>query len=100
MRRIFSVLIVCILMAGVLVLPASAESAASKVDLRISVTSEGDALVSMTATIRLETPRTGMAFPLPPNAKNISLNGMNVKTTQTPAATLVDISRISDNMVG
>ena len=39
MRRIFSVLIVCILMAGVLVLPASAESAASKVDLRISVTS-------------------------------------------------------------
>ena len=100
MRRIFSVLIVCILMAGVLVLPASAESAASKVDLRISVTSEGDALVSMTANIRLETPRTGMAFPLPPNAKNISLNGMNVKTTQTPAATLVDISRISDNMVG
>lgn len=100
MRRIFAILTVCILMAGVLVLPASAESAASKLDLRISVTSEGDALVTMTVTLRLESPQTGLSFPLPPNAKGITLNGMNVSSTKTASATMVDISRITDNVVG
>lgn len=100
MRRLFAVLTVCILMAGVLVLPASADSAASKVDIRASVTNEGDALVTMTVTLRLETPQTGLSFPLPLNARGITMNGANVSTTKSSAATLVDISRISDGMVG
>ncbi len=87
-------------MIGVLALPVSAESAASSVDIRASVTSEGDALVTMNVTLRLETPTTGLQFPLPLNAKGITMNGMNVSTTKSSAATLVDLSRITDNVVG
>ena len=100
LRRLIALITVCILLSGVLVLPASAESAASKVDIRATITSEGDALVTMTVTLRLEAARTGLTFPLPLEAKSITLNGANVSTTKNSAATLVDISRISDGMVG
>lgn len=100
MRRLFALIAVCLLMAGVLVLPASAESAASKVDLRATITSEGDCLATMTVTLRLETPPQGLQFPLPANAKGITLNGVNANTTKTSSATLVDISRMTNDSVG
>ena len=100
MRKFLAVITVCILLAGVLVLPASAESAASKVDYRATVTAEGDCLVTMTVTLRMEAAQQGMYFPLPLNAKSITLNGSNVSSTKSSSATLVDISRITDDMVG
>ena len=100
MRRFLAAITVIMLLAGVLVLPASAESAASKVDIRATVTAEGDCLVTMTVTLRLEASGTGLTFPLPANAKSITMNGANVSTTKTASATLVDISRITDNAMG
>lgn len=87
-------------MTGVLVLPASAESAASVVDLYVTVNAEGDALVTMQVMLRLESSYEKLYFPLPPNAKNITLNGSGVTTTQSSSATLVNISRITEGYMG
>ena len=65
MKRLLTLIIVCILTVGLLVMPASAESAASNVDLYITVNAEGDALVTMQVMLRLESNYEQLYFPLP-----------------------------------
>ena len=100
MKRILTGLFLCCLLIGVLALPVSAESAASRVDVYCTVNSEGDCLVNMTATVRLESIVTGMTFPLPPTATGITLNGASVSTSKTSSAVLVDISRVVSGIAG
>ena len=100
MKRLLTLVIVCILTAGLLVMPASAESAASNVDLYITVNAEGDALVTMQVMLRLESNYEQLYFPLPVNAKNITLNGSGVTSTKSSSATLVNISRITEGYLG
>ena len=100
MRRLLTLLTVCVLLTGVLCIPASAETSASKVDLYCTVTSEGDCQVSMTVTMRLEEAHDQMTFPLPVNAKNITMNPSSVSATKTDSAIEVDISKIARGYVG
>ena len=100
MKRILSLLICVLLLTGSFCIPASAESAASSVNLMATVNSEGDCLVTMTVNLRLESNMEKLYFPLPLNAKNISLNGSNVATTRSASATLVNISKLSEGYIG
>ena len=100
MRRLLALLTVLIVLTGIPVASASAESAASSVDLYCTVNSEGDCLVRATVMIRLEGTQTGLVFPLPANATGITLNGSSVVTRKGTNATLVDIGKITDNFVG
>ena len=100
MKRILSLLICALLLTGSFCIPASAESAASSVNLMATVNSEGDCLVTMTVNLRLESNIEKLYFPLPLNAKNISLNGSNVTTTRSASATLVNISKLSEGYMG
>lgn len=100
MRRLMAVFTVCLLLCGALALPVSAESAASGVDMVCTVTSEGDCRVTMTVMIRLESIRDQLSFPLPAEAKNISMNGASVSATRSGSAQYVDISRITRDFVG
>lgn len=100
MKRILPVLIACVLLMSMFVLPASAESAASRVDTYMTVNSQGDCLVNMTVTLRLEAITSGMTFPLPASATDITMNGSSVSTTKTASAILVDISRVVSGLTG
>ena len=100
MKRIFSLLTCILLLSLCLCIPVSAESAASSVNLMCTVNSEGDCLATMTVNLRLENAMDKLDFPLPLNAKNISLNNSPVSTTRSAAATLVDISKLSKDYVG
>ena len=100
MKRILTVLIGLILMVGLFVIPVSAESAASRVDLYCTVNSEGDCLVEMSVNLRLEAMTDSLYFPLPAEAKDITLNGSAVSTSKSGSTTLVNISRISSGYVG
>ncbi len=100
MRRLLAIAFVCLALAGVLALPASAESAASRVDLYCTVNSEGDCLVTMEVMLRLEQAHENMSFPLPLNAKGITLNGSQVIATKGASATYVNISRIIQGYQG
>ena len=100
MKRILTLLSLLILLAGCLCIPVSAESAASSVNLICIVSAEGDCFTTMTVNLRLEDRLEKLYFPLPLNAKNISLNNSNVNTTRSASATLVDISKLSRDYVG
>ena len=100
MKRFATLLVCVILLAGCLCLPVSAESAASSVNLMCTVNSEGDCLATMTVNLRLENAMDELYFPLPLNAKNITLNNSPVSTSRSAAATLVDISKLSRDYLG
>ena len=100
MKRFLTLLSVIIVLAGCLCIPVSAESAASSVNLMCTVNSDGDCLATMTVNLRLEESMDKLYFPLPLNAKNITLNNSPVSTSRSAAATLVDISKLSRDYVG
>lgn len=93
-------MILLIMLAGTLVVPASAESVASKVDILATVNSEGDCLVSMNVTLHLEQAYEDLSFPLPSNARDITVNQSGASTKKTDSAVLVDISRYTRGYVG
>ena len=100
MRKVATLLLCCILLAGALVLPVSAESTASKVDTIVTVTADGDCIVSSTVRLSLDSPMENLTYPVPLNATDISLNGGMARTSKTTTATEVDVSRAIGGMAG
>jgi len=100
MRRLAMLIVSLILMMGVIVMPASAENTATKMDSIITVTADGDCMVSTTVRLRLDSPVETLVFPLSPDATDIVLNGGSPRTTKTEAAVEVDASRIVGGMTG
>lgn len=101
MRRLMAMLTVCLLLlCGSLCLPVSAESAASSVDMVCTVNADGNCYVTMTVVLRLEAIRDQMTFPLPLEAKNITMNGVSVSPSRSGSAQVVDISRFTRGYVG
>ena len=100
LRRLLALLTTVLLLTGILGITASAESAASSVDMYCTVNSEGDCLVRATVMLRLESSQTGLVYPLPADATNITMNGSAVNTRKSGSAILVDIGRITDDFVG
>ncbi|MGM9603532.1 MAG: DUF2207 family protein [Faecousia sp.] len=90
-------LMVC---AALFTLHASAESAASKIDLYCTVNSDGDCLVSMTVNLRIEAADDGLTFPLPYNANDITMNGSSVASSRVSNRTLVAVGRVTGGMTG
>lgn len=100
MKRLLALITMCVLLTGFICIPASAESTASLVDLLCTVNSDGDCLVTMTVTLHLEAAHEKLTFPLPAEAKNITMNGAPVSSTKTESAINVDISKITSGYVG
>ena len=100
MRRFLMFLLSCVLMACVIVLPASAESTANLVESYVTVTAQGDCMVSTTVRLHLETPVESLTFPVPVNATDVTLNGGSARTTKAANAIEVDVSRVAGGMAG
>lgn len=100
MKRFLSGLLLCVLLLSAMVLPASAESNASRVDSYINVDSDGNCQVSMTVTLHLESGDDNLTFPLPLTATNITMNSSSARTSKTANAIEVDVSRVTAGMIG
>ena len=100
LKRCLALALLCVLLLGSFAMPASAESAASKVDCYITVNPNGDALVAMTVTLHMESPDEKLTFPLPVNATGITMNGSAVRTTKTESAIEVEVVRPAAGLVG
>ena len=99
-KRFWMLATLMILLAGVFCLPAAAETAATQVDIQSTVTSDGDCLMTVTVNLRLEAAMDSLTYPVPLDAKSITLNGSNASVRQTNSAQQVDLSRISKGYVG
>ena len=100
MKRTLVLLAGCLLSLCLFVLPASAESAASRVESQYTVQAGGDCFVTTTVTLRMEAINNGLTFPLPPNATGITVNTQSASTIRTATATQVDISKLTGGMTG
>ena len=95
MKKRIPALILCFLMIFFLAVPVSAANTASGVSSLTTVTTDGNCVVSMTVTLRLDTPVEGLTFPLPLNAQNIKRDGNMVRSRQTANAILVELSSLN-----
>lgn len=100
MRRFLMLILCCVLMMGVIVMPASADSTASMVESYITVTTDGDCIVSTTVRLSLDSPVDSLTFPVPLNAEDVTLNGGSARTTKSSTGIEVDVSRIAGGMAG
>ena len=100
MRRVLLALAALALSVTLFVLPASAESAASRVESQCTVSATGDCFVTTTVTLRMEAVNNGLTFPLPANATGITVNSQSASVIRTASATQVDISRLTGGMTG
>ena len=90
-RRLFALILALTLIFG-LALTARADNAASAITIYASVTSDGNADISLTARIRIEeAKKESLTFPLPLNATDITLNERGVTFTKTANATWVTL---------
>lgn len=98
-RRILAaVLCIFFILGGALCV--SAENAAPGIQIYVSVNSGGDAEVSMSVRLRLETAVDSLSFPLPAEAANVKMNEGSVNSTKTPSAVLVDLGSAIKGYVG
>lgn len=87
MRRIL-LFILCITL---LALPVSALSAISSANSESVVDSDGTCQVTLTISLRLDGSASGLTFPLPENARNITVNGTSAKTTVSSGTRNVEL---------
>ena len=100
MRRFLLAVIALVLTISLFTLPVSAENMATRVESYITVTKDGDCMVSTTVRLNLDASVESLSFPVPANASDISLNGGSARTTETATGIDVDISRLVGGMVG
>ena len=99
MRRIFVFFTALVLVCSCAV-SVSAASAASNVGAFATVSANGDCQVTITATIRLEEAVEDLHFPVPGDARNVTLNGSRVRTTKQGDARQIRLSGITGKMTG
>ena len=93
-KRIFTGFL-CLLMVFFLAVPASAGNVSSGISSLTTVTTDGNCVVSMTVTLRLDTPVEGLTIPLPLGAQNIKRDGSLVRSRETANAILVELSSLN-----
>lgn len=99
MRKIILFLcLVCMLLT--VTVGASAETAAKSVSGFATVSSDGSCQVTLTANIHLDQPVEALKFPLPGEAREITVNGSKVKSVTENGLRQIDISAIIGKMAG
>ena len=87
--------VLCALLVFFLAVPVSAGNVSSGISSLTNVTTDGNCTVSMTVTLRLDTPVEGLTFPLPLGAQNIKRDGSLVRSRETANAVLVELSSLN-----
>ncbi len=95
MRRIIAV-ILCILLLSTTVY---ADNAAASYSSTATVSPTGSCQVSLTVTVRLDTPVSSLTFPLGTDVSSVSLNGGRASLTAVGDVTHVKLSHL-DNQAG
>lgn len=90
MRRILLGMI-CILLVALLALPAFAAGSVDNLQSSTTVASDGSCKVFLTLQIRITDVPESLYFPLPGNARNISLNGDSAQVVNSGAYRRVDL---------
>ena len=81
-------------------LPASAESAATRVDFTSTVNIDGDAMVTLQMNLHLDTADANLVFPLPAKATGITVNGSSPAVSKSGNYNMVSLSKVTGGQPG
>lgn len=93
MKRWLICLATLLCLTGLFTVTASAESAVSRVDYYATVNVDGDCLVTMSVNLHIEESSTGLVFPLPANASNITINGSSANASRVGSHIAVSLDK-------
>ena len=96
LRRVLIVTLCLFLLAT----PVMADNEVSSLVSSTSVSVNGECQISLSVTIHLDSPVDNLHFPIPANAKSVSLNGKTVLTSRDGSLRTVNISKYVRNAVG
>lgn len=99
MRKIVTGMLAIILLIA-FTIPICAATSASNIQNQTIVSADGTCQVSLNITLHLEGGVSDLVFPLPPNAKNVTVNGAGAKTSRSGGVLAVDLSRLVGGMAG
>ena len=95
-----AILILTLIFAACLIVPAYAATGVSSMNAAAVVSGDGGCQMSITATIRLVHPVEKLKFPIPADARSVTLNGSRVSAAKGDGVRTVDISRLVRKVVG
>ena len=98
MRKILSLCLIFLLIAG-MTLAVSAQSGASSAQSQATVSPDGSCHVSFTMTLTLEQ-ATDLNFPVHKDAQNITVNGTPASVSDGRDLTMVSLNAITGNGIG
>lgn len=98
LRRVLIVVICIALLTGVVY----ADSSATRVESISNVSMDGSCQVSLSVSLHLDSAADGLTFPLPKNAKSVTVNGSSVRTyaSSTDSSVILADLAFLDGIVG
>ena len=101
MKRCLSLLALMVCLVSVwFCVPASAASAATRLDFTGTVNIDGDCMVTVQMTLHLESAEDSLYFPLPGSATGITVNGSSTNPSRSGDYALVNLSRLTSGQPG
>ena len=97
-KMLIFIMLVCLLCTAAV--GANAVTAAKSISSYATVTSDGSCQITLTANIHLDSPVEDLKFPLPGNAKNITLNGARARGRLENGLRQVDVSGVIGKAAG
>ena len=79
---------------------AFAATSASSLDTQATVYADGSCRVAIRMTLHLDTPQDSLTFPIPANARDISVNGATPTTTRRGETLELDLAKILGSVAG
>lgn len=98
MRRFARIITAVFLIAALAVSVYAADNIA--VQTTAAVSSDGSCQVTSTVTLHIETPMQDLSYPLPLEARGITLNGSPVSTRRENGALQADLTRVVGGLTG
>ncbi len=83
-----------------LAVPVSAESSVTTAAFSASAAQNGSCQVTIDLQLHLDSPQSDLTFPLPRQARSVSLNGSAARTWRSGETLMVDLSRIVGKAAG
>lgn len=96
MRRFFALILCCFLFTAT----AYADNAASGVQATAAVSADGSCQVSLSMSIRLDQPVSGLELPLGTGISSVRLNGGSAGVSHSGGITSVSLNRLVRNVTG
>lgn len=99
MRRI-TLILLSLILAVALCMPVYAANFASAIQMTANVSGDESCQVTIVATFHVEENDGKLYFPVPLEAKAVTLNGSRVRTTRSGQARNINLSKVIKNMTG